>query len=65
MLPRNEKPERGYVRMFLQNEKKKNGTRAHSPNSLAIIEFGAFQVIVHKNYCRLGEMEFKESSFLI
>ena len=30
--------------------------------SLAIIAFGAFQFIVPEYYCRLGKMEFKESS---
>ena len=34
-------------------------------SSLAIIAFGAFQFIVPKYYCRLGKMEFKESSLLI
>ena len=33
--------------------------------SLAIIAFGAFQFIVTKCYCRLGKIEFKESSLLI
>ena len=34
-------------------------------SSLAIIAFGAFQFLVPKYYCRLGKMEFKESSLLI
>ena len=33
--------------------------------SLAIIAFGAFEFIVPKYECRLGKMEFKESSLLI
>ena len=34
-------------------------------STLAIIAFGAFEFIVPKYYCRLGKMEFKESSLLI
>ena len=33
--------------------------------SLAIIASGAFQFIVPNYYCRLGKMEFEESSLLI
>ena len=32
---------------------------------LAIIEFGAFQFVVPKYYCRLGKREFEESGLLI
>ena len=33
--------------------------------SLAIIAFGAFELVVPRYYYRLGKMEFKESGLLI